>query len=128
MTFSYGQWSWLPGWHLPPPGPPGNYGNPGWGPPFSGYLQPGYPQGSPSQHQSPPVELQRVVEEAVQNAVQAILPSTRDPPGPTMEATPPGPRATATTISVTTNATDPVTVPTSSGGNPTTSTNPAVMD
>ena len=78
-TFSYGQWSWLPDWHLPPSGPPANYGNPGWGPSLPGFLQLGYPQGSPSQHQSPLGELQRVMEEVVQHAVQAMLLSTRDP-------------------------------------------------
>ena len=70
--FAYGlSWLWQPGWLLPSPRAPANYGNLGWVLLFPGY----HHAGPPPQPNPPSGELQRMVENAIQQAVSTVLPS-----------------------------------------------------
>ena len=106
------EWSWAPGWRLPIPPPPALSGDQAWMPLFMGYQQ-------PHNCQAPPLtgDFQCCVKEAVQRAVQTLLPDARNtttaPPsasGPTLAPL----RATAMSGIVTTQATSTGTTPASS--------------
>ena len=73
-SFAYGQWSWQPGWQLPPPAAQPSVGNQGWLPPF-----PGYSPAGPQLLQPPAGDLQHMVETAVQRALSTALPGLRGP-------------------------------------------------
>ena len=67
-------WSWQPGWQLPTPAATAPFGGLGW--PLNPHPL-SYPLPPPA---LPTGDLQRLVEDAVQRAVQAALPALRKGP------------------------------------------------
>ena len=103
-TLTSRDWSWQPGWQLPTPAATMPYGGLGWPPPPH---PPSYPFPPPTQ---PTGDLQRLVEDAVQRAVQAALPSLREgtqqlPPSTVAANT--GPTPTTVEASLTTPTSGP---------------------
>ena len=122
-------WSWPPGWCLPaPPAVAAGYGQP---PPWS-FQPPGYYATGPTFHPPSATDLRQQVEEAVQRAVQSVLPtalgaSASQPSRSLASAVRPGePRATgggpssqAPPLAVATGATPVPRQTTASDGGPT---------